>query len=79
MSVSSKTYIQVAELLAYRRLAARGNGSRQVTHITAGLADIFEKDNPQFDRERFYNAIGVRTDELEAVNLPDPRFPEVKK
>jgi len=32
---------------------------RVVRNITYSLADVFARDNPRFDRENFYRAVGM--------------------
>lgn len=33
--------------------------SKTLFRVTQRLADVFEQDNPRFDRPRFYKAAGV--------------------
>jgi len=54
--MSRKNYRAIANLLTAHRVE-EGN-SKTLDSLTIGLADIFELDNPAFNRERFYSACG---------------------
>lgn len=34
-------------------------GALAIKSVVYGLADIFARDNPRFDREKFYTACGI--------------------
>jgi hypothetical protein len=64
-SMSTKDYVAVAAHLAASRYTWKNAlGSASVLNdVTARLADVFEADNPSFDRRRFYVAAGYWTEE----------------
>jgi|APFre7841882630_1041343.scaffolds.fasta_scaffold90928_1 hypothetical protein len=47
-----KNYIQFAKLLA-----SQENKDKNFDNLVSEIADIFEDDNPNFDRDRFFNAV----------------------
>ena len=60
--MTRKDYIVFAEMLKHRLnwLGADDNAGRAVVlGLTGEIADIFERENPRFDRERFYRAAGA--------------------
>lgn len=44
----------------YEKIAAAIKESREPMALVNLLMDVFEKDNPRFDRERFLTACGLR-------------------
>jgi hypothetical protein len=64
---SRRDYVKVADLLAGQLALSRtlsNHGERvaaveQVVQITYSLGDLFVQDNPRFDRDRFYQAVGI--------------------
>ncbi len=68
MGLSRKHYIKVAEILNWRIKSTRNNTASDgleitnkiidVIHTTTNdLAEYFQEDNPNFDRQRFLNAV----------------------
>lgn len=58
MTMSSKHYQQVADILAAEYAIETHSASQRVTaNIARSLADVFAQDNPRFNRDRFYGAI----------------------
>lgn len=58
--MSRKHYEAIAEVLAAERaISGTALGRIAVVNITHSLADVFKRDNPSFDRERFYKAVGL--------------------
>jgi hypothetical protein len=58
--MSRKHYRQFAEILAAELALATDDGERRlVRDITFSLADVFKRDNSNFDRQRFYRAVGI--------------------
>lgn len=60
--LTKKDYIAIARILADARV--RCYDPMPINNIMGGLADYFQQDNPNFDRERFKNAcMEVRNEE----------------
>ena len=65
MTLSKKYYIAIAKLLNNRKLLlnlAKDSDwaeyrKEEIEVITLGLCDLFKKDNPLFDRDKFINAV----------------------
>ena len=58
--MSRKHYRQFAEILAADlAIAATDAERRVVANITRSLADVLKRDNSNFDRARFYRAVGI--------------------
>jgi hypothetical protein len=59
--MTKKHYRQIAEILAADlAIAATDAERRVVANITRSLADVLKRDNSNFDRQRFYAAVGIR-------------------
>lgn len=60
MALSAKHYREVADILAGELTILRHNTEAWYVarDIALSLADMFAKDNPSFDRDRFYDAVG---------------------
>lgn len=57
--MSRKDYVAIAEVLSGDLATAANPGEAfKVTGIAKSLADVFKRDNPNFDRQRFYAAVG---------------------
>lgn len=56
--MTRKDYVAIAELMRDERESAElsTDGYRVWADIEISLADVFETDNPRFDRTRFYRA-----------------------
>jgi hypothetical protein len=58
--MSRKHYRAIAEVLAADyAIAATEAERRVVANITRSLADVLKRDNSNFDRARFYAAVGI--------------------
>lgn len=61
--MTRRDYVKFADLLAGELALANTAGdyvsARQIRMIAYGMADICAQDNPNFDRQRFYDAIGL--------------------
>jgi hypothetical protein len=58
--MSRKHYIAIANVLAGDLATANSvEEAHKVRNIARSLADVFLADNPNFDRWRFYNAVGT--------------------
>lgn len=59
--MSRKHYVTVASILAYELADAEHDGptTLAVTRVARELAGMFKADNTNFDRQRFYSAVGV--------------------
>lgn len=63
--MSRKHYVAIAKAMAYVKPSqqARPQGFKQRTEAWAttvvALVEVFEKDNPNFDRARFLTACGI--------------------
>lgn len=64
MAFTRQHYQAIASTLAVgaqqesaARDAAGGNGEQPIFKIVCELADIFEADNPNFNRDRFFKAV----------------------
>jgi hypothetical protein len=53
--MSRKDYITIAEAVA----GALEMGASDYELLVERLSDVFERDNPKFDRERFEQACGL--------------------
>jgi len=53
-------YEQVAQVIKNTRDKYAGLAPIIQDELAIKLADVFEKDNPRFDRDRFYLACGVK-------------------
>lgn len=57
--MTKKHFTEVANMLAGELATATSYPERLVIrNITLSLADIYKRENPNFDRERFYAAVG---------------------
>ena len=60
-SMSRKHYREVANTLANRYIAHGGdsdpNARTMIEGIASDMADMFKRDNPNFDRGRFMDAV----------------------
>lgn len=56
--MSRKDYVALAAVIAGEVASAAGNKDklRTSSNIARSMADVFKRDNPRFDRERFYVA-----------------------
>lgn len=52
--MTKKHYIQIAVIL---RWSIADPYDRSV--VARQMADMFQKENPRFDRDKFYNAVGL--------------------
>lgn len=63
MATSRKYYEKVAQILndnaAFAVRTGRPDAVAVVADIASDLADVFESDNPSFDRERFLKAVAT--------------------
>lgn len=58
--MTRKHYIKVAGILAGDLASSANEGERnKVKGIALSLADMFKQDNSNFDRQRFYDAVGI--------------------
>ena len=65
--MTRRDYVKVANMLAGELAMAKTSADsavrwakiRQVVRITYSMADIFAQDNSNFDRQRFYDAVGL--------------------
>ena len=58
--MTRKNYREVAAILAGDLATCTTPAERQkVRGITLSLADMFKRDNSRFDRDRFYEAVGI--------------------
>jgi len=59
--MSRKDYCAIAEAIrSTRAITDDGHGQTLAVDIVAErIADVMAKDNPRFDRERFYRACGA--------------------
>lgn len=69
MAMSRKHYTEVAKIVrdnvefAGRQVSDHGASyAVGVSAVARDLADMFRKDNPAFDRSRFYMACGLNKD-----------------
>lgn len=59
--MTRKHYVEVAGILAGDLATAANEGERlKVRGIALSLADVFKRDNARFDRQRFYDAVGIQ-------------------
>ena len=58
--MTKKHFVKIAAILA-GDLATCKNGAERikVKGIALSLADMFAQENPRFDRQRFYDAVGI--------------------
>jgi hypothetical protein len=60
MAMSRKHYTAVADILAAElSIETHSASQRAVSNVARSLADVFASDNPNFDRSRFYTAVGL--------------------
>lgn len=60
MAMSQKVYQQTADILAGELALADSEDKRLVIrNLMFSLADMFKQDNDRFDRDRFYQAVGM--------------------
>ena len=52
MSLSRKDYIAIADIIRTRGTS----NENQVENIKSDLAEYFQEDNPNFDKEKFWKA-----------------------
>ncbi len=57
---TKKTFIAIAAQIA-RMPDSTDDYRRAKVDIADAIADVFQKQNPRFDREKFYKACGVFT------------------
>lgn len=58
--MTRQDYIAIADILRRERERATMSAATQaVASITRSLADLMAAENPNFDRERFFNAAGM--------------------
>lgn len=57
--MTRKHYIEIAAILAGERAIADDRDRRVLDNFTRSLADVLKRDNPRFDRQRFYDAAGL--------------------
>ncbi len=58
--MSRQHYVAVAAVLAGDRACAANDAERRlIDNIARSLAQVFRRDNPSFDYDRFYEAVGV--------------------
>lgn len=53
--LSKKYYVEIAKIL--RKVDLQNKNPALISRITVELADFFERDNPAFNRQRFYDVI----------------------
>lgn len=62
-TMTRKHYRQFAEILAADLAVAATDAERRVVrNIALSLADVLKRDNSRFDRQRFYDAVGIGQD-----------------
>jgi hypothetical protein len=59
--VTRKHYEKVAQIL--RQQVEQGADKATVAEIATELVSMFRADNPRFDRDRFFSAIGYENEE----------------
>ena len=58
--MTKKHFVEIAAILAGDLATAANDGERnKVRGIALSMADMFKRVNPNFDRERFYAAVGI--------------------
>lgn len=59
--MTRKNYIEIAELVKADLSINRDNPAAQlaVRNFAMSLTDVLKRDNPRFDRQRFYDASGI--------------------
>jgi hypothetical protein len=58
--MTRKHFVKVAAILAGDLASAANDGERnKVKGIAYSLADMFQQENGNFDRDRFYAAVGM--------------------
>lgn len=58
--MTKKHFIKIAAILAGDLATSTTDRERlKVRGITLSFADMFAQENPNFDRERFYAAVGI--------------------
>ena len=55
--MTKKDYTKIANVLAKFEACKRDNGQVYFMAVVVALANMFSKDNPRFDRVRFYGAV----------------------
>ena len=55
----SKEDYQTVALVLNAELSITPDANNTVRSITYSLADVFQQDNPRFNREIFYGAVGI--------------------
>ena len=59
--MTCKDYVAIAEILSAELSIATNDGEyRRVTNIAYFLADVMIRDNPRFNRDVFYKAVGIK-------------------
>jgi hypothetical protein len=72
---SQRTFQAVADVLAGElATAANPQERRLVRNITLSLADVFAQQNRRFDRQRFYDAVGLDFND-HPTSYPPPMTP----
>lgn len=63
MALPAKYYSTVAQILSDNATlwvaTGKPDGVTAIAEVTEDLADFFERDNPNFDRERFLKAVAT--------------------
>lgn len=57
--MTHRDYVKIAAVLRRNLHGTTPRTVEIITAITIDLANIFEAENPRFERRRFYNATGV--------------------
>jgi hypothetical protein len=68
--MTRKDYVMIAEVIA-TSWHASADSKRD---IAVNLAEVFETDNPRFDRDRFLSACGVTSSLAERMFTPEGKF-----
>ncbi len=68
--MTRKDYVMIAEVIA-TSWHASADSKRD---IAINLAEVFETDNPRFNRDRFLSACGVTNSLMERMFTPEGKF-----
>lgn len=62
MAMSRKDYVAFAEVIALEIKAniPATKAEQAVIDVAKSMADVFKRDNPNFDRARFLTACGIK-------------------
>jgi len=67
-SFSRQHYQAIADILSQH---VEGESGDAISSVAADMADLFETDNPRFDRSKFMSAAGVKSEETEEEEPED--------